>query len=215
MSVLLCDDHKMFLTSLAAALRVRQHDVPGICTSPDELLAQASVTKPAAFLMETQYAGVRRLDVLPCLRAVCPDARIVLMTASAGPEEWHAYSAGLADALISKATTLSQFDLALRRVLAGERVVLGVKREQSSDLGWNGVEPLTAREHEVLQLVVAGISTSMMAVALEVSPHTVRSHVQSLLRKLQVHGRGRAAHRAVELGLVDRSLVGVPRLAGS
>ena len=63
-------------------------------------------------------------------------------------------------------------------------------------------EPLTAREREVIALLVDGVSTALMAESLGVSTNTVRSHVQNVLRKLGVHHRSKAAHRAVELGLV-------------
>jgi DNA-binding NarL/FixJ family response regulator len=65
------------------------------------------------------------------------------------------------------------------------------------------VESLTGRELEVLRLVVQGIPTRTMASLLGVSTHTVRTHVQQVLRKLGVHGRGKVARAAVEAGLVD------------
>jgi DNA-binding CsgD family transcriptional regulator len=66
------------------------------------------------------------------------------------------------------------------------------------------VATLTVRELEVLHLIVQGASTSVMAVNLGVSGNTIRTHVQSVLRKLDVHGRGKAARVAVDMGLVGR-----------
>jgi two-component system nitrate/nitrite response regulator NarL len=64
-------------------------------------------------------------------------------------------------------------------------------------------EQLTAREVEVLQLLAEGASSGRIAEQLGVSPNTVRTHVQGILSKLQVHSRLEAAAFAVRLGLVD------------
>jgi DNA-binding NarL/FixJ family response regulator len=65
------------------------------------------------------------------------------------------------------------------------------------------VDALTARELEVLHLVVCGYSTEQMAGRLGVSRHTIRTHVQQVLRKLGVHGRGKLARAGADAGLVD------------
>ena len=67
------------------------------------------------------------------------------------------------------------------------------------------VDALTARELEVVRLVVRGYSTQQMADELGVSRHTIRTHVQQVLRKLGVHGRGKVARAAATAGLVDVS----------
>lgn len=60
---------------------------------------------------------------------------------------------------------------------------------------------LTPREREVLTLIASGATDDGMAAEMGVSPHTVQTHVKSLYRKLDVHSRGEASRRAVELGL--------------
>ncbi|OZC03691.1 response regulator [Rubricoccus marinus] len=60
---------------------------------------------------------------------------------------------------------------------------------------------LTPREQEVLALIARGDTDDGMAAAMGVSVHTVQSHVKSLYRKLDVHSRGEASRRAVELGV--------------
>jgi two-component system nitrate/nitrite response regulator NarL len=62
---------------------------------------------------------------------------------------------------------------------------------------------LTDREREVLSLLVEGASGAEMAERLNLSPHTVRTHVQNLLTKLQVHSRVEAAAFAVRHGIVQ------------
>jgi DNA-binding NarL/FixJ family response regulator len=64
------------------------------------------------------------------------------------------------------------------------------------------VEPLTARETEVLELVASGLSNKQIAQELEISAHTVKFHVNAILAKLDVHSRTEAVVKAMQLGVV-------------
>jgi two-component system, NarL family, nitrate/nitrite response regulator NarL len=64
------------------------------------------------------------------------------------------------------------------------------------------VEPLTARETEVLELVASGLSNKQIAEALRISAHTVKFHVNAILAKLDVHSRTEAVVKAMQLGVV-------------
>jgi two-component system, NarL family, nitrate/nitrite response regulator NarL len=64
------------------------------------------------------------------------------------------------------------------------------------------VKQLTDRERQVLQLLAEGSSGVQIAARLAISPNTVRTHVQSILTKLQVHSRLEAAAFAVRHGLI-------------
>ena len=76
-----------------------------------------------------------------------------------------------------------------------------VRLVQSARAPETGSGPLTAREREVVQLMVDGVSTAGIARQLGVSVNTVRNHTQSVLRKLSAHSRLEAAAAAVRLGL--------------
>lgn len=64
------------------------------------------------------------------------------------------------------------------------------------------VEELTKREHEVLKLLAEGLSNRSIAVQLEISEHTVKYHVNSILRKLGAQSRTEAVVRATRSGLI-------------
>jgi len=64
------------------------------------------------------------------------------------------------------------------------------------------VEPLTARETEVLELVASGLSNKQIAEELRISAHTVKFHVNAILAKLDVHSRTEAVVKAMQLGVV-------------
>ena len=71
---------------------------------------------------------------------------------------------------------------------------------------YNIVEPLTARETQVLELVCEGMTNREIAAALVVSPKTVENHVNHILSKLGVSNRHRAAVHAFTCGLVSLPL---------
>jgi two-component system nitrate/nitrite response regulator NarL len=64
---------------------------------------------------------------------------------------------------------------------------------------------LTRREREVLELLTAGATSEQLADELSLSPHTVRTHIQNIMSKLQVHSRLEAATFAVRHGIVAPS----------
>jgi DNA-binding NarL/FixJ family response regulator len=65
------------------------------------------------------------------------------------------------------------------------------------------IEPLTAREREVLALAADGLSNREIAAALEISDHTVKFHLASIFGKLAVSSRTEAVRRGLQLGLID------------
>ena len=106
---------------------------------------------------------------------------------------------------LTKQTEAERFEHVLRSVEDGQTVFpqrqIGAEsRERTGDELL--AEQLTTREVEVLQLLAEGASSDHMAEQLDVSPNTVRTHVQGILSKLQVHSRLEAAAFAVRHGLV-------------
>ena len=89
---------------------------------------------------------------------------------------------------------------AIRAVLAGETRRAGRGREASRPDG-DPVARLTVREREVLGLLVAGLDRSAIGAPLFLSPNTVRTHIQNVLRKLEVHSSIEAVGLALRHGV--------------
>jgi two-component system, NarL family, nitrate/nitrite response regulator NarL len=109
---------------------------------------------------------------------------------------------------ISKDIPIHRFQSAILSVMDGDVVVemKPVRREwMSEDEGSDRIlaVSLTDRERETLALLVEGVSGPEMASRMSVSPHTVRTHVQNVMSKLQVHSRVEAAAFAVRHGIVQ------------
>ena len=107
---------------------------------------------------------------------------------------------------ITKDTDLTRFLAAIDSALSGQVVMpRRLMRNETANRGDSMaalIASLTAREREILALLTEGMSGEHIAEALGISQNTVRTHVQSILTKLQVHSRLEAAAFAVQHGLV-------------
>ena len=133
----------------------------------------------------------------------------------------HALKLGFA-AYLPKDISLDIFAQGMRNVLRGRRIDLSsagpsTSRRPSRTEPWREGSDLTGRELEVLSLLVEGCAGPTIATRLGISRNTVRTHIQSILTKVQVHSRLQAVAFAVEEGLVDvssRGAIDARRAAG-
>lgn len=93
-------------------------------------------------------------------------------------------------------TAVGEGLVVLPRLLT-DRVFQGFKTVEDLD------EPLTTREHEVLELLAKGLSNRLIAGELHISEHTVKFHISSLYAKLEVSSRAEAVSRGARLGLIS------------
>jgi DNA-binding NarL/FixJ family response regulator len=85
--------------------------------------------------------------------------------------------------------------------LVQKLIRLSGRRDSSSEESL--VEPLTARELEVIQLMAQGLANKQIALSLGISEHTVKFHLSSLYAKLGISSRTEAVKRGIELGLIS------------
>jgi two-component system, NarL family, response regulator LiaR len=135
-----------------------------------------------------------------------PESRVVLLGASGDDDAGLLALEKGAAGYLSRDTDLASLARAVVRVTAGEAAVsrsMGrrmIERLQSWSNGSSGLRPikssLTTREWEVLDLMIARASTAEIARTLVLSPDTVHSHVNHILRKLHAHSRAEAIELA-------------------
>jgi len=206
MRLLICDDHALFASSLALALRDLGHEVAAITDTAERAVDRVNALRPMACLVDlglgTGPSG--GLEVASAIRRCEPGTVIVLLSGTSDAATiWHAVDSGLVDAAVAKQCDLPTLDRILNLAAAGARpVVHGWHRPSATAVRHSTQVRLTDREREVLQLLVDGMSTRSIAAQLGVSANTARTHVASVLQKLQVHERGKAAKLALDLGLV-------------
>jgi len=199
-SVLIVDDHPLTRDALATLLAGNDFDVVGQASDGQEAIELAEQLRPQLVLLDLSMPGLDGLAALPRIREAVPDAEVIVLTAS-GTEDnlLAAIRAGAAGYLLKSEPPDRIVDF-LRGVARGEAALSGeVARsllEQVREGGYrNGGVPddiagaLSAREVEVLLLLDEHLGTDDIAKRLFISEHTVRSHVKSLLHKLNVSSR--------------------------
>ena len=200
MRVVICDDHALFVDALASALEERGHQVVAALPGPDGLVEAVRDNGADCCVLDLDLGEQSGVAVAEWLRDRVPGVRLLLLSGTDCAEGWRAYDAGVVQGLVSKSCAIQVLERSMQRLLDGERVVEGWVRRPLRRVPADE-EPLTAREHEVLMLIVSGATTPAISRTLGVSPNTVRTHVQNVLRKLRVHHRTMAAQRAIELGM--------------
>jgi NarL family two-component system response regulator LiaR len=174
-----------------------------------EAVELALYYKPDIVLMDLLMPGIDGIAATRQILAGRPDAKIVMITSSADEELGLLTLRSGACGYLSKTVNVESIPRALRAAAEGEavvprrltaRLVEAVRRTSESGAGLRPVRsPLTAREWEVLDLLCETRTTDEIADALVLSSETVRSHVKSILRKLQVSSRRDAVAAAQEL----------------
>jgi DNA-binding NarL/FixJ family response regulator len=201
--VLIVDDHPLTRDALATLLAGNDFDVVGQASDGDEALDLAQELRPELVLLDLSMPGVDGLAALPRLREAAPESEVVVLTASGTEENLLAAIRGGAAGYLLKSEPPDRIVEFLRGVVRGEAALSGeVARrllEQVREGGHrNGGVPdeiaaaLSAREVEVLLLLDEHLGTDDIARRLFISEHTVRSHVKSLLHKLNVSSRREA-----------------------
>jgi two-component system nitrate/nitrite response regulator NarL len=200
MRVVICDDHVLFLDALTSALEERGHEVVAALPGPDGVLTAVRDHGADCCVLGLDLSEEPGASLAETLRDRAPQLRLLLLSEVHGAAAWRAYESGVVHGMVSKTCAFQVLERSLERLLDGERPVEGCIRvpEQRTSAAQ---EPLTAREHEVLMLIVSGATTPAISRTLGVSQNTVRTHVQNVLRKLRVHHRTMAAQRAIELGM--------------
>jgi two-component system nitrate/nitrite response regulator NarL len=206
-SLVIGDDHAVFLDALVTLLEQREYTIAAARTAAETVAAVARL-HPDVCLLDRHFAEGDGLGVIALLLAASPRTRVLVLSADPGAEGVRrALSAG-ASGYLHKTRGVSALTAAIGRVLRGEVVVdvprpAGARRAGQHEAARRLAAYLTGRERQCLALLVEGMDTAHMAARLQVSRATVRTHVQSLLTKLGVHSRLEAASLAVRCGLLE------------
>jgi two-component system nitrate/nitrite response regulator NarL len=206
-SLVVGDDHVVFLDALAAVLAQQEYEVTVARTVP-ETLAAVEREQPDLCLIDRHFAGHDSVGAIATMLAASSHTKVLVLSADPDSEGILAALRSGAAGYLHKTRGVTALTAAIRRVLRGEVVVdvpraAGKKRPAGQDDANRLASYLTDRERECLTLLVEGLDTSAMARKLSVSRATVRTHVQSVLMKLGVHSRLEAASFAVRYRLLE------------
>ena len=212
-TILIVDDHPLTRSALAALLGQHGFSVVGEAADGEAAIEQARELRPDLVLLDLSMPGMNGLEALPRLREAAPTAEVVVLTASGTEENLLGAIRGGAAGYLLKSEPPERLVEFLRGVANGEAALSGaVARRLLETVRSTGgletgvpdsiAEVLSAREVEVLLLLDERLETDEVAKRLFISEHTVRSHVKSVLRKLDVSSRREALDKlAQERGL--------------
>jgi two-component system, NarL family, nitrate/nitrite response regulator NarL len=204
MRLVLCDDHDMFLDALMAALTSHGRQIQAVSQHVDQVVDLVVQHQPEVCLLDVVFGcGGSGLVAAASIRDRAPEVKVLLLTGAANDEVWAAYDRHVVDGVVNKVCDLEVLQTSINRVARGERVVEGWFRPLPPEGSRMEVDCLTERERQVLELLVDGAGTAVIADELGISANTVRTHVQNLLHKLGVHDRTKATRMALSRHLLD------------
>jgi DNA-binding NarL/FixJ family response regulator len=208
-SVMVVDDHPIWRDGVARDLSERGFEVRATTGDAAAAVRIARTVRPDVVLMDLNLGTASGVTATGQITGERPATRVLVLSASGEHADvLEAVKAGASGYLLKSASVEDLVD-AVTRTAAGDAVftpglaglVLGEYRRMAAEPEPTDLPRLTDRETDVLRLVAKGMTARQIATKLVLSHRTVENHVQSTLRKLQLHNRVELARYAIEHGL--------------
>jgi len=211
--ILIADDHSLFRDGLRSLLVAEGHEVVGEAKNGREAVALTRDIKPDLVLMDLQMPEVDGLEATRLISAEMPEVKVVILTASEEEAKlFEAIKSGAQGYLLKNLEADTFFEM-LDRARRGEpaltpalarKLLQEFAKPVEAAAAPAEEETLTAREREVLELMVEGVTSNRkLAKRLGLSENTVKFHVRNILDKLRVHNRAEVVGYALRHGIVD------------
>jgi len=165
------------------------------CSTAEDALRLLPQQQPEIVLMDIQLPGMSGIECVARLNELLPDAQVIMLTVYADPDRiFSAIRAGASGYLLKRAAPEKLFQ-AIREVQQGgapmsgaiARKVFGYFQDQQTSSA--EADKLSAREREILELIIGGLSNKEIAGRLSLSLLTLRWHLKQIYKKLHVHSR--------------------------
>ena len=206
--VYIVDDHPFVREGLKTFLSAQQGiELVGEAGSGEEALTEIQALQPEIVVVDLHLPGMGGVELTRKIREVCVNAKIIILSSFSEEDEViDAIEAGALSYLLKDSSPAKLVE-AIQAAQLGEpvlhpriakRLMQRVRRQEPAG------EQLTVKEKEVLALLIQGRSNKEMAGELWVSDTTIKSHVSSILRKLEVNDRTQAVIKAMKERLLEK-----------
>ena len=209
---MLVDDHPIFLGALVARLSAEPDvEVVSAARGGRQAMAALGAAAPDVVLLDAAIGEEDGLELVPAILDRLPAVKIIMLSALVQPEFIATAIRAGAVAWVPKVSTIETLIGVIRRSLHDDvylpsGLVSAVLRSLSNRADppasrRQGLDTLTEREWEILRCMVDGLARAQIAARLYLSPNTVRTHTQNILKKLDVHSSLEAVSVAMHSGV--------------
>ncbi len=211
-SIVIADDHPMVRAGLRSMLNAPRIQIVGEANNGEEAVRMVLALNPAVVLMDVRMPKLDGIQALETLKKAKSATRVIMLTTYRSTTYLlRSLSAGAAGFVLKD---IAREDLlaAIYAVASGasmvdsqflQSVLRSLEHEpDDKESPPESVEPLTAREKDILRLMVEGLTNQAIAQVLSLSPGTVKGYLHTILQKLGTNDRTQAAVKAIRLGLV-------------
>lgn len=222
--LMLVDDHDVVRAGLKAFLQTQDDfEVVAEAGNGEDAIRKAEEYKPDIILMDITMPGMDGMEATRKIRLLCPGCLILALTVHDDKQYFIKMLAEGASGYITKQSAVDELVAAIRTIAAGQiylqpalarwlledyqRLIkqAGGISLMEVDQGKEevvGLEILSLRERQVLELVASGINNQKIGALLKLSPKTIARHRERIMNKLNLHSRTGLVKFAIKTGLV-------------
>jgi len=217
--ILIADDH----TLVRGGIRALLQEMPGVTVVAEasdgrEALRLVEELQPQIVLMDIAMSGMNGLEATLRIKRDFPQVKVVILSMHTNEEYVLQVLRSGASGYLLKDAGIAELEIALKAVARGEtylsppisqRVIsdyvrrVKIETEQNETEGAVGLDRLTPRQREILQLIAEGHTTQDIAETLNISVKTVETHRMQLMERLDIHDIAGLVRFAVKVGLIS------------
>jgi two-component system response regulator NreC len=211
--VLVVDDHTLFRQGIVGLLESQPDiEVVGQAGGAKDAITAAVELSPDVVLMDISMPGTTGLTATAEIKARSPKANVLILTIHDREDYFYQALRAGASGYVLKGADIRDLLDAVRSANRGDvylyptatkALVADYLRRAKAGEDRAGYDGLTDREREILHLIAQGKTTPEIAVELSLSPHTVQSHRDHIMTKLDLHSKAALIKYAIAKGLIE------------
>jgi two-component system, NarL family, response regulator NreC len=225
--IMLVDDHDVIRAGLKSFLQsYEDFEVVAEAGNGEQAIPRAMETRPDVILMDITMPGMDGLEATRQLRVLCPECLILALTVHDDKQYFMQMLAGGASGYITKQAAADELVEAIHTIASGnvylqpalarwlledyQRLVrqapsISSTLSEEEEDHVIGLDVLSLRERQVLELVAQGQNNQEIGQRLELSPKTIARHRERIMKKLNMHSRTELVKFAIRTGLIQLS----------